>query len=143
MNIRICFQFCNMTKGAVWRTQLASPPPNFSSRDHSVFDPHGGLMAKSSEWHIYFSYHSIVNIFNKLPTLKKMCNLKRDKFLSFFKKKKKKELVKMSPKKTYGWLTNTWKNTQHYLLLEKCKYKLQWDTTSHWSEWPSSKSPQQ
>ena len=27
-------------------------------------------------------------------------------------------------------------------LLEKCKSKLQWDTTSHWSEWPSSKSLQ-
>ena len=24
-------------------------------------------------------------------------------------------------------------------LLEKCKSKLQWDITSHWSEWPSSK----
>ena len=27
-------------------------------------------------------------------------------------------------------------------LLEKCKSKLQWDITSHWSEWPSSKSLQ-
>ena len=27
-------------------------------------------------------------------------------------------------------------------LLEKCKSKLQWDTTSHCSEWPSSKSLQ-
>jgi len=27
-------------------------------------------------------------------------------------------------------------------LLEKCKSKLQWGTTSHWSEWPSSKSLQ-
>ena len=27
-------------------------------------------------------------------------------------------------------------------LLEKCKSKLQWDITSHQSEWPLSKSPQ-
>ena len=25
------------------------------------------------------------------------------------------------------------------ITLEKCKSKLQWDITSHWSEWPSSK----
>ena len=31
------------------------------------------------------------------------------------------------------------KSAQHHLL-EKCKSKLQWDITSHWSEWPSSKS---
>ena len=34
------------------------------------------------------------------------------------------------------------KNAQHHSLLEKCKSKLQWDITSHWSEWPSSKSLQ-
>ena len=45
----------------------------------------------------------------------------------------------MSPKKTYRWLTNTWKDAQHHSLLEKCKSKLQWDITSHQSEWPSSK----
>ena len=28
------------------------------------------------------------------------------------------------------------------LLFKKCKSKLQWDTTSHWSEWPSLKSLQ-
>ena len=39
--------------------------------------------------------------------------------------------------KTYIWSTGTWKNAQHPLLLEKCKSKLQWDTTSHWSEWMS------
>ena len=27
-------------------------------------------------------------------------------------------------------------------LLEKCKSKLQWDITSHWSQWPSSKNLQ-
>ena len=31
---------------------------------------------------------------------------------------------------------------QHHLLLEKCKSKLQWDVTSHKSEWPSSKNLQ-
>ena len=40
------------------------------------------------------------------------------------------------------WLTNTWKDAQCCSLLEKCKSKPQWDTTSHWSEWPSSKSLQ-
>ena len=44
--------------------------------------------------------------------------------------------------KTYRRLTNTWKDAQHYSLLEKSKSKLQWDTTLHWSEWPSSKSLQ-
>ena len=31
------------------------------------------------------------------------------------------------------------KDAQHRSLLEKCKSKLQWDITSHKSEWPSSK----
>ena len=48
----------------------------------------------------------------------------------------------ISPKKTYRWLTHTWKHAQHHPLLEKCKLKLQWDITSHQSEWPSSKSLQ-
>ena len=48
----------------------------------------------------------------------------------------------ISSKKTYRWLTNTWKDAQHHSLLEKCKSKPQWDFTSHWSEWPSSKSLQ-
>ena len=33
-------------------------------------------------------------------------------------------------------------NSKRYVLLEKCKSKLQWDITPHWSEWPSSKSLQ-
>ena len=45
-------------------------------------------------------------------------------------------------KKTYRWLTNTWKDAQRCSLLEKCKSELQWDITSHQSEWPSSKSLQ-
>ena len=52
----------------------------------------------------------------------------------------KKTLTDISPKKTYRWLTNTWKDAQHCSLLEKCKAKLQWDITSHQSEWPISKS---
>ena len=48
----------------------------------------------------------------------------------------------ISPKKTYRWLTNTWKDAQHNSLSEKCKSKPQWDITSHWSEWLSSKSLQ-
>ena len=57
--------------------------------------------------------------------------------LNTLKKKKKsksgkKDLNRHFSKKTYRWLTNT--------LLEKCRSKLQWDITSHQSEWPSSKS---
>ena len=48
----------------------------------------------------------------------------------------------ISPKKTYSWLTNTWKNALHHSLLEKCKSKSQWNITSHQSEWPSLKSLQ-
>ena len=43
----------------------------------------------------------------------------------------------MSPKKTHRCLTNTWEDAQHLSLLEKCKWKVQWDITSHQSEWPS------
>ena len=45
-------------------------------------------------------------------------------------------------KETNRWLTNTWKDAQYHSLLEKCKSKLQWDITSHWAEWPSSKNLQ-
>ena len=34
------------------------------------------------------------------------------------------------------------KNAQHCSLLEKCKSKLQWGSTSHQLEWPSSKNLQ-
>ena len=40
------------------------------------------------------------------------------------------------------WPTNTRKDAQHHSLLKKCKSKVQWDITSHWSEWPSPKSLQ-
>ena len=33
-------------------------------------------------------------------------------------------------------MANRRKDAQHCSLLEKCKSKLQWDITSHWSEWP-------
>ena len=48
----------------------------------------------------------------------------------------------ISPKKTYRWLTNTWKDAQHHSLLQKCKSKPQWGTISCQSEWLLSKSPQ-
>ena len=35
-----------------------------------------------------------------------------------------------------------WKDVQHRWLFKKCKSKLQWGITSHWSEWPSSKNLQ-
>ena len=43
------------------------------------------------------------------------------------------------PKKTYRWLTNTWKDSHHHSLSEKCKWKPQWCTISEWSEWLPSK----
>ena len=39
-------------------------------------------------------------------------------------------------------MANTWKDAQHHLLLEKCKSKPQWGTTSHQSEWLRSKNLQ-
>ena len=39
-------------------------------------------------------------------------------------------------------LTNTWKDVQHHSLLEKCKSKPQWGTTSHQSECMWSKNMQ-
>ena len=51
-------------------------------------------------------------------------------------------IKEISLKKTYRWLTNTWKDAQHCLLLKKYKSKLQWAITSHRSEWASSKSLQ-
>ena len=47
-----------------------------------------------------------------------------------------------SPKKTYRWLTNTWKDAQHHTLSVICKSKPQWSTILHWSEWLPSKSLQ-
>ena len=40
----------------------------------------------------------------------------------------KKTLTDISPKKTYRWLTNTWKDAQHPSLSEKCKSIPQWGT---------------
>ena len=37
---------------------------------------------------------------------------------------------------------SAWKGAQHDWSSGKCKSKPQWDITSHWSEWPSSKSLQ-
>ena len=48
----------------------------------------------------------------------------------------------ISPKKTYRWLTNTWKDAQHHSLSEKCKSKPLWGTISRQSEWLLSKSLQ-
>ena len=57
-------------------------------------------------------------------------------------KKWAKELKDISPKKTYGWLINTWKDVQHHSLSEKCKSKPQWGIISLQSEWLRSKSLQ-
>ena len=49
------------------------------------------------------------------------------------------KLTDISPKKTYIWLINTWKDAQYHSLLDKWKSNLQWDITLYRSEWPSSK----
>ena len=46
------------------------------------------------------------------------------------------------PKKTYRWITNTWKDAQHHSLSEKCKSKPQWGTITPQSGWLLSKSLQ-
>ena len=48
----------------------------------------------------------------------------------------------ISPKKSYRWQTNIWRNAQHHSLSEKCKSKSQWGTISCQSEWLLSKSLQ-
>ena len=53
----------------------------------------------------------------------------------------KKTETDISPKKTYRWLTKTWKDAQHHSS-EKCKSRPQWGTISHQSEWQRSKSLQ-
>ena len=45
-------------------------------------------------------------------------------------------------KKICRWTTDTWKDVQHHESSGECKPKLQWNTTSHKSEWPSSKRTQ-
>ena len=40
----------------------------------------------------------------------------------------------ISSKKTYRRPSGTWKIAQNHSSLEKCKSKLQWGTTSYWSE---------
>ena len=44
--------------------------------------------------------------------------------------------------RTHSWPINTWRDGQHFSLLEKCKSKQQSGITPHWSEGVSSKSPQ-
>ena len=56
--------------------------------------------------------------------------------------KNKQPNQKVGKRPKQRWLTNTWKDAQRRSLLEKCKSKLQWDITSHWSEWPSWKCRQ-
>ena len=50
-------------------------------------------------------------------------------------KNRPKNWTDISPKKTYRWLTNTWKDAQHHSLSEKRKWKPQWGTISCQSEW--------
>ena len=48
-------------------------------------------------------------------------------------------LKAFGPKKTYRWITNTWKDAEHHSLSEKCKSKPQWGTISRRSGWLLSK----
>ena len=42
-----------------------------------------------------------------------------------------------SLRRTYRGPRDIWKDAHHHQPSERCKLKPQWDTTSHWSEWPS------
>ena len=48
----------------------------------------------------------------------------------------------ISPRKTYRWLKNTWKDAQHLSLSEKWKSKPQWGSITRQSGWLLSKSLQ-
>ena len=50
--------------------------------------------------------------------------------------------IDTSPRRTYRWPINIWKDTQCHQSSERCKLKSQWDITSHLSEWLSSINPQ-
>lgn len=41
----------------------------------------------------------------------------------------------ISPKKTYGWAKDIWKDSQHHESTEESKLKPPWDVTSRLSEW--------
>ena len=51
--------------------------------------------------------------------------------------------INTSPKRTYRWPIDIWKDAQCHYSSEKCKLKPQWDITSHLSEWPSSVNQKQ
>ena len=46
--------------------------------------------------------------------------------------------IQVTAKKTYRWPTGAWKDTHYNELSEKCRSKLQWGITAHWSEWSSA-----
>ena len=58
---------------------------------------------------------------------------------SFFYWRMVLETKNISPKKTYKWPTDTWRDAQHHSSTGKCTSKQQWDITSHPSEWLKSR----
>ena len=68
--------------------------------------------------------------------------------LNIKKKKESNQKMGRRPKQIFlqrryiRWPRGTWKDAQHHQWLEKDRSKLQWDMTSHWTEWPSSKNLQ-
>ena len=66
----------------------------------------------------------ILNIYKELNS-----TIKKNQTTKF--KKWTKDLSRYLQKKTYRWLTGTWKDAPYYSSWGKCKSKPQWDITSH------------
>ena len=77
-------------------------------------------------------YHEVI----KLNTKKKKKPKRKSEQSNL--KKGQKAWIDTSPKRTYRWPIDIWKDTQHHYSPEKCKLKPQWDAIPHLSEWLSS-----
>ena len=116
-----------------------------------------GCLVLKSLWHLFgkwrksnfWKYYIILSRFYLPSKTEFNCSTEINKLgckattcLQNRKQKKQKTWMDISLKRSYRWLIDIWKDVQNHWLLESCKLKLQSDVTSHWSEWLSSKYPQ-